>query len=78
MSSRDSKLTLSLKQDITKRSISSDVSIHLKDAAPHQLQLFIDSLKTVEASFASPRGKNYVNRQFTLLGPSHVYCIPQL
>ena len=54
---RDSRLTLSVTQEGGK----SAVSINLKDAAPNQLGLFLDSLNGVRAYNASFKGKNEVN-----------------
>jgi len=35
------------------------VSVHLKEAVPHQLAAFLESLNGVKAYFASFRGKKY-------------------
>ena len=54
---RDSRLTLSVTQEGGK----SAVSINLKDAAPNQLRLFLDSLNGVRAYTTSFKGENEVN-----------------
>ncbi|KAL9957804.1 hypothetical protein ACROYT_G034751 [Oculina patagonica] len=51
--SRESRLTLSLSADANKAA----VSIHLRDATPNQLGVFLDSLNTVKTYFASFKGK---------------------
>ncbi|KAL9958099.1 hypothetical protein ACROYT_G035068 [Oculina patagonica] len=50
--SRGSRLTMHITQDANKCA----VSIHLKDAAPNQLQLFLDSLNNVRTHFPSIQG----------------------
>ena len=56
--SRESQVTLSITRDV--RDISkAGVSVHLKDAVPHQLATFLNSLDSVKAYFASFRGKKY-------------------
>ena len=61
MNNRDSRLTLSVTQDSTKASVTCTVSIHLKDANPNQLRMFLDLVNCVKAYNASFQGKSLGN-----------------
>ncbi|XP_020626060.1 uncharacterized protein LOC110063415 isoform X2 [Orbicella faveolata] len=52
--SRESQLTLSIA-----RENKAAASVHLQEAVPHQLARFLDSLKGVQAYFASFKGRLY-------------------
>ena len=73
MNNRDSRLTLSVTQDTTKASVTCTVSIHLRDANPNQLRLFLDLVNGVKAYNASFQGKSLGNLFVLHKGHQYVY-----